>query len=104
MIPLPLLLALAAPAPAVATSGSVEASAPAPAVPSDGLSKRKHRKWIDRWAPERNTAELGVYGGIILPARDLELFEADRNLPQIGRASCRERTYGYVRDVCGHRH
>ncbi|HWB75334.1 MAG TPA: OmpA family protein [Nannocystaceae bacterium] len=88
MISLPLLLALAAPAPAAEASGSAELS-PAGATTSgstsnEGLSKRKHKKWIDRWAPERNTGELGVYGGVVLPARDLELFQADRALPRQG--------------------
>ncbi len=93
MISLSLCLALAAPAPAAEASGSVEATAPVPEgsvapAPADakqrGLSKRKDRKWIDRWAPERNTVELGIYGGVMLPARDLELFEADRTLPRQG--------------------
>ncbi|MCH9684000.1 MAG: OmpA family protein [Deltaproteobacteria bacterium] len=41
-------------------------------------------KWIRRWAPERNMAELGVFGGILLPSRRLELFEADTSLPLQG--------------------
>jgi outer membrane protein OmpA-like peptidoglycan-associated protein len=48
------------------------------------LSKRKDKKWIDRWAPERNMVELGVYAGIFVPARDLELFEPSFDLPRQG--------------------
>ncbi|MBC8067065.1 MAG: OmpA family protein [Deltaproteobacteria bacterium] len=97
MISLSLLLVAFAPAPAAEASGSVEVGAKPPVAeagadstttpppgPPKRLSKRKHLKWIDRWAPERNTAELGVYGGLIIPARDLELFEADRTLPEQG--------------------
>lgn len=46
----------------------------------DSLSKRTDRPWVQRWAPERNMVELGVFGGVLLPARDLELFE-----PRLGR-------------------
>lgn len=48
------------------------------------LSKRRDRKWIDRWAPERNMVELGVFGGVLFPAPDIELFEDDPNLPRRG--------------------
>jgi len=45
---------------------------------------RTGQKWIKRWAPERNTAEVGVYGGVFLPSRRLELFEPDTSLPLQG--------------------
>lgn len=48
------------------------------------LSKRKHRPWAQRWAPERNMIEVGVFGGILVPARDLELFEPRRTRPRQG--------------------
>ncbi len=48
------------------------------------LSKRLDRPWIQRWAPERNTLEAGVFGGILIPARDLELFEPRRTRPSQG--------------------
>ncbi|MCA9651582.1 MAG: OmpA family protein [Myxococcales bacterium] len=48
------------------------------------LSKRKDRPWVQRWAPERNMLELGAYGGLMLPARDLELFEPRPNRPRQG--------------------
>jgi outer membrane protein OmpA-like peptidoglycan-associated protein len=84
------LLALVAPAPTA--QGEVTAEAPlaasGPAIAtdatSDGLSRRRDRKWIHRWAPERNVVELGVYGGIIIPARDLELFKPSFGLPRQG--------------------
>lgn len=53
-------------------------SAPAPARSSDnGGDDRSDEKWIDRWAPERNMGEVGVYAGAFLPGRRLELFEPD---------------------------
>lgn len=77
------LLAALAPAPAepaasASTSGEVKVGT------DKGLSKRKDKKWINRWAPERNMVELGVYAGIFIPARDLELFEATNMLPRQG--------------------
>jgi outer membrane protein OmpA-like peptidoglycan-associated protein len=45
---------------------------------------RADQRWIRRWAPERNTAELGVFGGVILPHPRLELFEPSFNLPNQG--------------------
>jgi len=52
--------------------------------PRPGKDKRKDKKWIKRWAPERNMGEIGIYGGVILPSRALELFDADRDLPDQG--------------------
>lgn len=40
--------------------------------------------WIDRWAPERNMVELGVFGGVALPSRSLELFEPIVGVPGQG--------------------
>ncbi|MCA9655728.1 MAG: hypothetical protein KC501_37810, partial [Myxococcales bacterium] len=45
---------------------------------------RSDRPWIRRWAPERNTGEVGLYGGVLLPSRRLELFEPDTALPNQG--------------------
>ena len=33
--------------------------------------------WIRRWAPVRNTAELGAYGGVYVPAEGHELFDPE---------------------------
>jgi outer membrane protein OmpA-like peptidoglycan-associated protein len=46
--------------------------------------KRKDVKWIKRWAPERNMGEIGIYGGLFIPARRLELFQPDNALPDMG--------------------
>jgi OOP family OmpA-OmpF porin len=48
------------------------------------LSKRKDRPWVQRWAPERNMLELGAFGGVLVPARDLELFEPRPARPRQG--------------------
>ena len=57
----------------------------AEATGDDGsLSKRKDRPWVRRWAPERNMLELGAFGGILVPARDLELFEPRAGRPNQG--------------------
>jgi OOP family OmpA-OmpF porin len=44
------------------------------------LSPRKDRPWIQRWAPEPDTTEYGVYGGMLVTSRRIELFEADFSL------------------------
>ena len=77
----------AAAAPAAEAGGSVEAGsdgASASGNASGPKSKRKDRKWIKRWAPERNMVELGVFGGVMMPSSALELFEADLDLPNQG--------------------
>lgn len=53
-------------------------SADTPKAPEDEV------RWIDRWPPERNLGELGVYAGVFLPGRRLELFEADPDAPNQG--------------------
>jgi outer membrane protein OmpA-like peptidoglycan-associated protein len=78
----------AAAAPAADASGSAKVSNDTASADGDantgGKSKRKDRPWIKRWAPERNMVELGVFGGVMLPSRVLELFEADFELPRQG--------------------
>jgi OOP family OmpA-OmpF porin len=45
---------------------------------------RSDQPWIKRWAPEPHMGEIGLYGGVLLPNPDHELFEADRDLPDQG--------------------
>ena len=45
---------------------------------------REELDWLRRWAPERNMLELGIYGGILLPTRNHELFGPDLSLPEQG--------------------
>lgn len=40
--------------------------------------------WIRRHRPRRNMFHLGVFGGVLLPARDIELFELDTSRPEQG--------------------
>lgn len=40
--------------------------------------------WIRRYPPRRNMFHLGVFGGVLFPARDIELFETDDTLPNQG--------------------
>jgi OOP family OmpA-OmpF porin len=89
---------LAVPALAAPASGEPEAGASGTAsigpdgadasgstkTPRAAKDKRKDKKWIKRWAPERNMGEIGIYGGVLLPSRALELFDADRALPDQG--------------------
>jgi len=67
-----------------AASTPTEVAAAPPPSGKPRLSKRRDRKWLHRWAPERNTFEGGIWAGIMIPARDLELFEADLDLPRQG--------------------
>lgn len=45
---------------------------------------RAQRPWIHRWAPERNTGELGGYAGIFVPSSSLELFAPREDRPDDG--------------------
>ncbi len=45
---------------------------------------RAERPWILRWAPERNTGELGGFAGILAPSRSLELFAPREDRPDDG--------------------
>jgi outer membrane protein OmpA-like peptidoglycan-associated protein len=47
-------------------------------------SDSKEDKWIYRWAPVRHMVEVGVYGGVFLPSRRHELFDASLDLPDQG--------------------
>jgi hypothetical protein len=75
---------------AAAEPDASEASAaePDPAQPEPKpklrLSHRTHLPWIQRWAPERDTTEVGLYGGMLVTSRHIELFEADFGLPDQG--------------------
>jgi OOP family OmpA-OmpF porin len=69
---------------AAAGEAAAEDESEAEAAPRAELGTRKDRPWIRRWAPERNTSELGLYGGVLLPSRRMELFEADFDLPDQG--------------------
>ncbi len=64
--------------------GDAKADADAPKTKRAKPGKRKDTPWIRRWAPERNMGELGVYGGVLLPSRRIELFEADTSLVDQG--------------------
>ena len=46
--------------------------------------KRDENKWIHRWAPQNNMAEVGVYGGVWFPSRHLELYAPNLSLPGDG--------------------
>jgi outer membrane protein OmpA-like peptidoglycan-associated protein len=41
-------------------------------------------KWINRYAPQDGMGEIGVYGGLLLPAGNHELFQAEIGLPDQG--------------------
>ncbi|MCA9650211.1 MAG: OmpA family protein [Myxococcales bacterium] len=45
---------------------------------------RSDRPWAKRWAPEDHQVEVGLYGGVFLPSRRLELFQADFSLVDQG--------------------
>ena len=75
------------------TDSSTEASDPSTMpipprtdVPVDRPRRRRRafKDWIYRWAPERNMAELGAYGGAYQTGGNHELFEPDDSLPDQG--------------------
>ena len=50
----------------------------------DAEGDRSELRWIDRWGPERNMWELGVFGGVFLPGANHELFRFDAAAPDLG--------------------
>lgn len=84
-----LSLALMGPEPvASAPSAEAETSATTPSTATPSRASRSKDRgdqpWIRRWAPERNTAELGVFGGLLFPHPRLELFEPAFDLDDQG--------------------
>ncbi len=67
-------------------SVSVDASAStadkdAPYTEADKEAQRRlDRKWIRRWAPEKNMMEVGIYGGAFITNDEHELYGADNTL------------------------
>ncbi|PRP91630.1 Outer membrane porin F precursor [Enhygromyxa salina] len=62
-----------------------EAAADEPATDEPAQSTDGDKKpWIKRWAPERNMLEVGIYGGVLLPTPNHELFMPDLGLPEQG--------------------
>ncbi len=99
-------LALAAPAAAAPPEDTTEAAAAdpiavspersgdrskatAPPDPDRGVERgvdsheqnRGDVPWLRRWAPERNMGEIGIYGGLFLPADNHDFYSPD-SLPQ----------------------
>ena len=74
-----------APAPADPNAGaSATVSLSGPKVDADADAKGTktdsgEEKWIKRYRPTRNQLELGIYGGIMLPAKDHELYDPTIN-------------------------
>lgn len=68
-----------------------EAEAPDGAVgPSaDAQSSPEQTAWIRRHPPRRNMFHLGVFGGVLFPARDIELFQTNDTLIDQGFKSYR---------------
>jgi OmpA-OmpF porin, OOP family len=67
----------------VAEPAATEPAATEP-MPQLRFSPRKDVPWIRRWAPELNTTEVSVYGGMLVTSRRVELFEADFSLVDQG--------------------
>lgn len=60
------------------SSESGDASASAADRPdSYRAGDRADEPWSTRWAPEAGQWEFGVFGGLLLPANELELFDSD---------------------------
>ncbi len=57
----------------IESEGEIEGPAPRKGVDSREM-KRKDVPWIRRWAPERNMGEIGVFGGVLLPALNHDFY------------------------------
>ena len=76
--------ALSQAAPPAEGSASVEASSSGISGSAAQGEAPNEKPWIKRWPPQRMMGEIGVFGGVLLPSRKLELFEADTDLPEQG--------------------
>lgn len=52
---------------------------------ADGDGKKT--PWIKRYKPTRHMLEIGIFGGIFMPTKRIELFQPDRSLPDQGQKS-----------------
>jgi outer membrane protein OmpA-like peptidoglycan-associated protein len=89
-------LALLLPSLAFAGPGEGEASVGVSASSEDGATAeadaesdsdsedRDGERWIDRYAPDPMMVEVGIWGGVLFPSPNLELFEAELGLPGQG--------------------
>lgn len=64
-----------------AAQGEAIPSAP---TPPERSRDRKELDWIERWAPEPTMVEIGIYGGVLLPSPNHELFRPDLDQPAQG--------------------
>ncbi|MFO7561852.1 MAG: OmpA family protein [Enhygromyxa sp.] len=69
----------------LSASASTDDGASGEASASDTGRKPKGERWIDRYPPDPMMIELGVWGGVLFPSPNIELFEADLALPEQGR-------------------
>jgi OOP family OmpA-OmpF porin len=70
--------------PNLALAGPPTEAEPEPDEAASSSGDRHDRRWINRWAPERNMLELGIYGGVFFPGPNHELFSPDFDLPNQG--------------------
>ena len=47
----------------------------------------KKTRWIKRYRPTPHMLEIGIFGGIFMPTKRIELFQPDRSLPDQGQKS-----------------
>jgi len=45
----------------------------------------KKKPWIKRYAPTNHMLEIGIFGGILMPTKRIELFKPDPSLPDQGQ-------------------
>lgn len=65
-------------------SASASVSTDASEASADASRSSNGKRWIERFAPEPHMIEVGVWGGVMFPSPNLELFEADLELPSQG--------------------
>jgi outer membrane protein OmpA-like peptidoglycan-associated protein len=51
---------------------------------SSGTKGKSGTRWIDKYPPDPMMIELGIWGGVLFPSPNIELFEPDLNLPRQG--------------------
>ncbi len=73
----------------LAAPGSEAAEAAEASVSTSSEVNTHDTPWIRRHPPRRNMFHLGVFGGLLFPARDIELFQIDNAQPKQGFKSYR---------------
>lgn len=71
-----------------ASASTVQTSDPAPApAPAAPVSAEPSKSYMERYLPEANLMEMGLFGGVIFPSKRHELYDPHRAFQKYGSAA-----------------